>query len=105
MESITFPCMVGDTIYLPDCGAINFGTVENIYINLLPNGSKEIIYSWASYNVGPEGIECWDEGDFTADDIGKTVFLTEEARDEYLLNQGILEDKIYGGPFDGIDEE
>lgn len=103
-EVIDFPVMVGDTVYFPDVGKFNYGRVENIHINLLPNGRKEIMYEWASYDDGPEIIECWDEGSFSSDDIGKEVFLTRAARDEYLLNEGISEEQIYGGPFYGIDE-
>ena len=36
------------------------------------------MFTWVQYEVGVDVTECWDEGDFDIEDIGKTIFLTRE---------------------------
>lgn len=76
-KTIEFPCFVGDEVYFPDPASMS-GTIESIYIG--ENG--KITFEWASGCYGPDGYEGYDDGDFTLEDIGKTVFLTKEELEE-----------------------
>lgn len=77
---IELPCKVGDTVYFPvyesrwDCAEIDL-----IHIT-----DKEIIFEWVQYDRGYELTELWDNGEFTLEDIGKTVFLTREEAEKRL---------------------
>lgn len=75
-HTVTFPCWVGDEVYFLDPHS-SYGTITDIYIN----SKGDITFEWANGYYGPDGYEGWDDGDFTEIDIGKTVFLTKEERD------------------------
>lgn len=40
--------------------------------------SEGIRYTWYNMDIGPECDELWDDGDFTTEDIGVTVFKSYE---------------------------
>ena len=71
---IRLPCKVGDIVYFPVCES-RFDYAEIDYIHIT---DKEIIFEWVQYDRGYELTEVWDNGEFTLDDVGKTVFLTRE---------------------------
>ena len=33
-----------------------------------------MLYTWCNYDYVPDVTELWDDGEFTPEDIGKTVF-------------------------------
>ena len=76
-NTVIFPCWVGDDVYFLDPVSAS-GTITDIYID----SDGEITFEWASGVYGPDGYEGWDDGEFTETDIGKTVFLTKEERDQ-----------------------
>ncbi len=69
-RTVTLPCKVGDTIWRPD--ALQY--------------SWDIVFA----TVYPDEIDFTDDSDnvFTADDLGKTVFLTREAAEAAKEAQG-----------------
>ena len=74
---IELPCKVGDTVYFPNEGYHDSAEIERIYID--ENG---VSFAWVQYDYGPDIVEVWDDGEFSIDEIGKTVFLTIEAKAE-----------------------
>lgn len=76
-------CDIGDKVYIVNKDntyrPIDEGIVDNIIIY-----DQNIIYEWTSYDYACETIELWDEGDFTADDLGKSVFLDYEQAGQKL---------------------
>ena len=72
-KTIDLPCYVGDTIYLAVEDYHDSAVIDGIHIT-----EQGIMFTWVQYEVGVDVTECWDEGDFDIDDIGKTVFLTRE---------------------------
>ena len=75
---VVLPCKVGDTVYFADPSHPS-ATIEGIKLS---KGETE--YCWVQYDNGPEVCELWDEGYFTDDEIGETVFLTREAAEAAL---------------------
>lgn len=75
---VVLPCKVGDTVYVQD-QTHPVAQIEEIRLS-----RRAIEYQWASYDVGPETCECWDDGYFTESDIGKTVFLTRDEAETAL---------------------
>ena len=41
-------------------------------------GQDDITYNWYNLDIGYDTCEVWDDGYFTAEDIGKTVFSSLE---------------------------
>lgn len=76
------PCKVGDTVYIS--GREYAAQIDEIVIKA--NG--DITFFWLEYDRGPELEELWDYGEFTPEDIGKTVFLTREEAEAVLLKEG-----------------
>ena len=74
---IVLPCKVGDTVYPLNADRRFKAFIERIVIT-----AKGLEFEWVQYDVGVDCTECWDDGLFTVDDIGKTVFLDET---EYLI--------------------
>ena len=74
---VRLPCKVGDTVYFPNEGYHDSAEIERIYID--ENG---VSFAWVQYDYGPDIVEVWDDGEFSIDEIGKTVFLTIEAKAE-----------------------
>lgn len=78
-KTIDLPCYVGDTIYLTVEDYHDSAVIDGIHIT-----EQGIMFTWVQYEVGVDVTECWDEGDFDIDDIGKTVFLTREEAERAL---------------------
>ncbi len=76
-KSVALPCMVGDTVY-----PLNADRRFRAFIERIEITAEGIAFEWVQYDVGVDCAECWDDGLFTVDDIGKTVFLDET---EYLI--------------------
>ena len=47
--------------------------IENIKIT-----ETDVVFEWVQYDKGVEETEVWDEGSFSLNDFGKTVFLVNE---------------------------
>ena len=55
--------------------------------------SEGIRYTWYNMDISPECDELWDDGDFTTEDIGVTVFKSyEELEKAFPASQDIFED-------------
>lgn len=82
---IVLPCKVGDTVYLLNADPRFRAFIEKIEIN-----ADGLDFYWVQYDVGVDCTETWDDGIFTVENIGKTVFLDET---EYLkaLKGGLQE--------------
>lgn len=76
-------CDIGDKVYIVkkicDCFSIDDGIIECITII-----GNTIYYRWNSYDYRGEQIELWDEGEFTADDLGKSIFLNYKQAEQKL---------------------
>ena len=73
------PCKVGDMVYFPVEDYHDSAVIDGINITELG-----ISFTWVQYEVGADITECWDDGEFDADEIGKTVFLTREEAEAHL---------------------
>lgn len=76
-------CDIGDKVYIVkkicNCFSIDDGIIECITII-----GNTIYYNWNSYDYRGEQIELWDEGEFTADDLGKSIFLDYKQAEQKL---------------------
>ena len=60
---------IGDKVWLLNDN--HYGEIDAIRVT-----PRAIYYEWTSYDYGYDETEVWDTGEFTADSIGKTVFLS-----------------------------
>ena len=75
---VVLPCKVGDMVYIS--GHRFAAQIDEIVINALDG----ITLNWSEYDKGPEETELWDDGWFTPEDFGKTVFRTQEEAEAAL---------------------
>ncbi len=73
------PCKVGDIVYSNDLDPRFDVEIERIVIE-----ENVITFEWVQYEKGYEVTEFWDEGEFSLDDFGKTVFRTKEEAEKAL---------------------
>ena len=78
------PLKIGDIVYFPIYDGHDYGEIVEIHCIKEANGGYDIIFEWASYDVGVDVTELWDDGNFSVDEIGKTVFLTREEAQKAL---------------------
>lgn len=78
---LVLPCKVGDTVYIS--GHKFAAQIDEIVINAMDG----ITLNWSEHDRGPELTELWDDGWFTPEDIGKTVFLTREEAEAVLQKE------------------
>lgn len=83
---IQLPCKVGDTVYFDAVGYHDSAEIDGIHID--ENG---IAFSWAQYDIGVDITELWDEGEFTIEEIGKTVFLSREEAEKALKERETID--------------
>nr|DAW51392.1 MAG TPA: Cell cycle protein [Caudoviricetes sp.] len=81
-KSVELPVKVGDLVYLAGAPQNSSRIEAEIEVIRFTNG--HITYEWVQYDGSSELTECWDEGYFEIEDIGKTVFLTHEAAEARL---------------------
>ena len=77
------PCKVGDVVYFAVDDYHDSAVIDGIHIT-----EQGVLFTWVQYEVGYELTECWDEGEFNIEDIGKTVFLTREEAEQALKGGG-----------------
>ena len=87
MKTVEVKYMPGDTCWVK--GQYRECIIENVVLE-----KDGITYNWYNLDVGYDITEVWDDGYFTGEDIGKTVFDTLEE-----LEKAFPED------FDFCDEE
>lgn len=80
---LRLPCKVGDVVYFPKYDYHDSAIIEQIRID-----QQSIDFDWVQYEVGVDITECWDDGYFSIDEIGKTVFLTREEAEQALKQMG-----------------
>lgn len=73
------PLKVGDVVYFPVEDYHDSAIIDGINIT-----AQGISFTWVQYEVGVDITECWDDGEFDADEIGKTVFLTRAEAESHL---------------------
>ena len=64
--------MPGDTCWVR--GQHRICIIENVILNKVGNAPIDVTYEWYNLDVGPDVTEVWDDGSFTSEDVGKTVF-------------------------------
>lgn len=74
------PFNVGDKAYSVECGSGSPMEIEDIHIL-----KDDVIFEWAQYDRSYEYTETWDEGDFSIDEVGKTIFSSVEELPTPLL--------------------
>lgn len=79
---LVLPCKAGDMVYIS--GHRFSAQIDEIVLDSL-NG---VTFNWTEYDVGPEMTELWDDGWFTIEEIGETVFLTREEAEEAIKGGG-----------------
>lgn len=75
------PCRAGDRVWI--VGHRFPAVIDEITINI----QDGITFNWSEHDEGPELTELWDDGWFTPEDIGKTVFLTREEAEAALAKE------------------
>ena len=71
MKTVEVKHMPGDTCWVK--GQYRECIIENVVLE-----KDGITYNWYNLDVGYDITEVWDDGYFTGEDIGKTVFDTLE---------------------------
>ena len=56
-----------------------------------------ILFTWVQYEVGYDLTECWDEGEFNIDELGKTVFTSREDAEKALGKLQASYEQVKGG--------
>ena len=74
---LRLPCKVGDTVWIKG----DRFPAEVLATSLDEEG---LFFEYVEYDRGYEITEVWDSGNFSADDIGKTVFLTRAEAEKAL---------------------
>lgn len=89
VDAVFLPCKLGDTVYFPVEDYHDSAIIDGISIT-----EQGMFFNWVQYEFGVDITECWDDGQFDVDEIGKTVFLTREEAEQALA-------KMNGGNEDG----
>ena len=79
VDAVVLPCKIGDVVYFPIKDYHDSAIIEKISIT-----EQGICFEWVQYEFGVDLTECWDDGEFGIDEIGKTVFLTREEAEAAL---------------------
>ena len=80
---IELPCKVGDTVYFPI-----YDYHDSAIIETIRNEENGVFFDWVQYEVGVDCTEVWDNGTFTLEMVGKSVFLTRSEAEEALAKMG-----------------
>ena len=80
VDAVVLPCKVGDTVYI--VGDKFPAEIEEIRIE-----KDGIFFVYVEYDRGYELTEVWDDGEFQAADIGKTVFFSNEEAEAALAER------------------
>ena len=72
MKNIDLNYLPGDELWIR--GQDRVCIIENVILNKVGNATIHVTYEWYNLDVGPDVTEVWDDGSFTSEDIGKTVF-------------------------------
>ena len=76
MKKLELAYLPGDEVYVRGQDRTCF--IENVSIRKTDKAdgtfTREVTYEWYNLDVGVDCTEVWDDGYFTEDDIGKTVF-------------------------------
>lgn len=67
MKTVSLQYMPGDECWVR--GQFRICFIESIILD-----EQGITYNWCNYDYGVDCTEVWDDGYFTSEDIGKTVF-------------------------------
>ena len=89
MKNIELNYLPGDEVWVR--GQHRICIIENVMLNTVGNAPIYVTYEWYNLDVAPDVIEVWDDGSFTSEDVGKTVFNSLE---EY--EKAFPEDFQYG---------
>jgi hypothetical protein len=72
MKTVELKYLPGDECYVR--GQDRTCYIENVNITKDNDGNLEIDYIWYNLDIGPDCTEVWDDGYFTAAEIGINVF-------------------------------
>jgi hypothetical protein len=90
MKTVELKYLPGDTCWVE--GQYRQCIIEDVII------SKDgIVYNWYNLDVGVDCTEVWDDGAFTAEDIGETVFDTLEELEKAFPEDFDFPDQICEG--------
>lgn len=68
--------------------------IEDIILGSEPNGDLTVTYNWYNLDIGYDTCEVWDDGDFTDEDIGKTVFSSLEEWEKTFPEDFIIPEDV-----------
>lgn len=72
MKNFELNYLPGDEVWV--AGQTRVSIIDQVILSEAHNGDTEVLYTWCNYDYGPDVTELWDDGEFTPEDIGKTVF-------------------------------
>lgn len=72
MKIVELRYLPGDEVWVK--GETRVCYIDQVILNKEHNGDIFTTYTWYNLDIGVDVTEVWNEGDFTPEDIGKTVF-------------------------------
>lgn len=82
MKIVELRYLPGDEVWIKGESRVCY--IDQVILNKEHNGNIFTTYTWYNLDIGVDVTEVWNEGDFTPEDIGKTVFSTyKELADAY----------------------
>ena len=72
MKNVELHYVPGDECWVQ--GQTRVCIIDQVILSEATNGDIEVTYTWCNFDHGPDVTELWDDGEFSSDDIGKTVF-------------------------------
>lgn len=88
MKNIELHFLPGDEVWIKDQYKVCI--IDQIILSSEPNGDIDVTYTWYNLEYGVDVNELWDDGDFSTDDIGKTVFSTYEELEQAFPNEYLV---------------
>jgi hypothetical protein len=88
MNTVELKYMPGDACWVR--GQYRACYIENIVLD-----EQGVTYNWVNYDYGVDVTEVWDDGYFTTDDIGTSVFDSLEE-----LEKAFPEDFAFGDEYE-----
>ena len=94
MKNIELNYLPGDEVWVE--GQNRVSIIDQVILGKTDKGEIDVLYTWSNYDYSPDLTEVWDDGEFTPEDIGKTVFNSLE---EYkkAFPEDFQYDEIYVG--------
>ena len=72
MKNIELNYLPGDKVWIK--GQNRISIIDQVILGKTDKSELNVIYTWYNLDYSPDLTEVWDDGEFTSEDIDKTVF-------------------------------